>query len=216
MGGLGSGWEGKRSSRIRVEDCLWYASDSLARDGFLAPPLPKICETQWRYGNGREAKVSAFIMGPDAGPAETVILNYSATPEGRPTLTVVERISLEAQPLSWGGTRWYFRCPQCKARVGKLYLPTRGQTAQTEQPAGPDGKPPIPPHYRFLCRKCHGLIYQSTLESRRWNPLARMLARETGLDLAATKAGMKRLERQWKEDTQVEEALARHCKPNIS
>ena len=54
---------------------------------------------------------------------------------------VVEKIELETQRICSGGLRWYLRCPKCRRRGYKLYLP-------------PDAT-------RFRCRGCHDLTHLS-------------------------------------------------------
>ena len=60
---------------------------------------------------------------------------------------VHQRIALTRSRPNFGGLRWWFLCPgngqPCGRRCYKLYLP-----------AGGEG---------FACRRCHGLVYSSTL-----------------------------------------------------
>jgi hypothetical protein len=46
-----------------------------------------------------------------------------------------------------GGHRWFFMCPKCKSRAGKLFLPPEGSTLE----------------HKYYCKECHGLKNQSVL-----------------------------------------------------
>ena len=50
-------------------------------------------------------------------------------------------VFLDATRPRFGGLRWWFKCPQCRQRAQKLFLPPRSP--------------------RFACRKCHRLSYAS-------------------------------------------------------
>jgi hypothetical protein len=195
MGGFGSGWEGERSERNRVEDCLRYAVDSLAHDGLLSPPLPKSCTSQWTYDNDKTAKIGVYIDGPEAGPAKVILLHYNVSAGDGPSQQVIERIRLESKPLRFGGVRWYFQCPKCDNRVSKLYCPKRNRQPLTMPDHVDKDRPKLADGHRFLCRRCHRLIYQSTLDSRQWDTMARFLAKHAGADPEAVKASMRHLGR---------------------
>jgi uncharacterized protein YlaI len=46
-----------------------------------------------------------------------------------------------------GGHRWFFLCPQCKKRVGKLFLPPEGCLLER----------------KYLCKDCHKIKNQSVI-----------------------------------------------------
>ncbi|MDP8213048.1 MAG: hypothetical protein P9X22_07170 [Candidatus Zapsychrus exili] len=52
------------------------------------------------------------------------------------------RLSLTSSALYFGGIRYWFKCPACENRVGKLYKPVHEE--------------------EFKCRQCHNLTYKST------------------------------------------------------
>lgn len=52
------------------------------------------------------------------------------------------RVGLDYTECHFGGYRVWFNCPDCSERVGKLYIPPGG--------------------YRFSCRECLGLGYESS------------------------------------------------------
>lgn len=69
---------------------------------------------------------------------QEIVLNYATTQD--PPQVIAERVEIEAQARHLGGTQLYMKCPRCSRRASKLYLY----------------------HYRFTCRHCTGLTYQSS------------------------------------------------------
>jgi len=71
-----------------------------------------------------------------------------------------ERIRLTETPCHYGGSRFWFVCPSCGRRAGKVYLPTNvyynGERVT-----------------RWLCRRCYGLTYEQR-RSRRAPDLSRL------------------------------------------
>jgi len=55
-------------------------------------------------------------------------------------------VELEAEPMRFGGARWWARCPVCSRRCAGLFV------------SGP----------RVACRRCFGLAYTSTRETEEW------------------------------------------------
>ena len=106
------------------------------------------------YDNIDINRVVGWFMFSDSNPIQ-VELTYN-------TIKIAQTRSGAALDLSWlhngakmdqvmrlassdcyyGGTRPWFQCPDCEARVGKLYL--KGH---------------------FACRSCHDLMYQSQYQS---------------------------------------------------
>ncbi len=66
------------------------------------------------------------------------------------------RLLFTTTKCSFGGYRWWFLCPYCNRRVGKLYTPLSTN--------------------EFECRHCHNLTYESTqTHSQRVNTLTKQL-----------------------------------------
>lgn len=66
----------------------------------------------------------------------------------------VQEIALETTPCHYGGVRFWFKCPACLRRVGKVYLPCTmyldySRAWRVE---------------KFLCRHCWGLTYEQRRE----------------------------------------------------
>ena len=60
----------------------------------------------------------------------------------------IEHIQLVSTEPTHGGIRWWFVCPNCDRRVARLHLSTQKC-------------------FRFFCRLCHQLSYESVQSSRK-------------------------------------------------
>lgn len=129
----------------------------------IAEHCPRIDVRLWqRHGtlhDGYSGSWSWHCGGEPAGSiaysveAATVVLRYSAN--GVP---ITERVPLEQTPCSFGGSRPWFRCPRCAARVAVLYLRAS----------------------RFACRGCQRVAYASQSEDacdRTWRKQAKIEVR---------------------------------------
>lgn len=63
-------------------------------------------------------------------------------------------IETTTTPCRFGGQRFWFLCPQCSRRVGKVYLPCSVYTPQGNRVT------------LFLCRDCHPLTYLQRRERK--------------------------------------------------
>ena len=123
MGGFGSGrWGGARPRR--------------QADGSLRLPAPPAWMVAAGSGLWRWPKGFRVFCDIEDGAA---VLRY---PAGRGFLCV----GLESTPANLGGSRYWWRCPDCSRRSLKLYLPSRSDS--------------------FACRVCHDLSYESAQASR--------------------------------------------------
>jgi hypothetical protein len=86
----------------------------------------------------------------------SVVLAYRDEAKG----AVAAVIELDKTIPFFGGVRWWFVCPSCKRRAAKLYIPMR--------------------HDSFLCRRCHGLTYQTSQDSHRFDNLFSSIAGDQG------------------------------------
>jgi hypothetical protein len=83
-------------------------------------------------------------------------LHYTHTTVGGVRRSHAYAIHITSTPCNYGGVRYGFECPNCKRRVGKLYL------------SGSPG--------RFACRTCHNLTYASSQDERKYSGYIGMLA----------------------------------------
>jgi hypothetical protein len=86
----------------------------------------------WHFNNSRGDYLYSLYV--DIRRIADDLLQYYIRNTGQVVL-------LRSTALHFGGCRWWFACPDCDRRCSKLYLPPRA--------------------YRFLCRRCHNLRYNS-------------------------------------------------------
>lgn len=133
------GWHVIGEHCMRIDVRLWHRGGTL-RDGYSGT---------WSWSRGGEPSGSiGYAVG-----GGTVTLDYCA--DGVP---VTERVVLDRTPCTYGGSRPWFRCPRCTARVALLYLRAS----------------------RFACRACQRVAYASQSEDacgRAWRRQAKLEAR---------------------------------------
>jgi hypothetical protein len=189
VGGYGSGrWSGY-TKKETVEDCLVLVAGKLACDGLLRAGVRTLGGTlRWtNTQTGEEVSSIGYELdtvtgGRGSDPRENLQRGGSAHEPGDWTLRLHYRqsrtgevldypIALETTRPNFGGLRWWFTCPRskggttCGRRAAKLYLPPGGRS--------------------FGCRTCYALTYTSAQESRKWDSLARFMAKDSGLPLSA-------------------------------
>jgi len=136
-GSYGSGRHHGAKKR-RIESCLALNVNELGRQGVLTPGVSGTLA--WETERGAASSV-AFR----ADSAGLVLSHDDAL--GAESLSVGQRVALASLPAAFGGARVYFICTgaDCGRRVSMLYFA----------------------HGLFLCRRCHGLAYQSQSEDAR-------------------------------------------------
>ncbi len=146
MGGLGSGRH-EYAETPTVEECRSLDADTL-KEVTRDPDAESV--VWWGEREDPDAALAVLAEG-DAGlddetrPAR-LRLRYTVTrPEDDESREYDYSIPLEYTECNFGGYRPWFRCPGCRARRGKLYLP--------------------PGHERYLCRECYDLGYTSSRTS---------------------------------------------------
>jgi hypothetical protein len=176
MGGPNSGRWHDHTKATTVQDCLDLDLNSFARERAFTPGFTGA--VHWRRGGVPTGSVGYTVR--QAGSGLVLVLSYSHTSAWDATREAVELpIVLESLPQHLGGVRWWARCPlvldgrPCSRRVGKLYLPPGGRY--------------------FGCRCCYGLTYTSCQESHQDDRLARVLARNMGVDFAAARRALAQL-----------------------
>ncbi len=176
MGGSGSGshyqwW--RDGKKCVVEDCLSLDANRWMREGQLKAGIRSSGNWTWTRRNGTKSEIG-YNLNTANPNAAFVELSYSVA-----ETPVTYSVSLTSTVPRFGGHRWWFVCPlvvngkPCGRRVAKLYL-------------GPGSK-------YFGCRHCHRLTYTSCQESRKFDPLHRIIARNMGADFQAVRKALNRL-----------------------
>jgi len=109
-------------------------------DGSFRLPAPPAWMVEARAGLWRWQKFGYFVRFDLDGPAEALLRYPTRRGAAR------QSVGLESTPANLGGSRWWWLCPDCDRRCGKLYLPPRSDL--------------------FACRLCHALSYESAQASR--------------------------------------------------
>lgn len=138
MGGPGSGRWYRWGTRETVEGCLRIDVRDWQRRGFLRPGTAFV----WSWYQGRSRVASIDVAALDGA----VELSYTCRHGAGEAQAVRYRVPLTWTPCHYGGRRPWFVCPGrgCGRRAAVLYLHGR----------------------YFLCRRCHGLVYESQREDR--------------------------------------------------
>ena len=134
MGGRGSGTWLRPKRKATVESCL---SISISE---FTPTIYQSMSGELKWNNvfsGKEIASISFLLLPESKSEPMLILTYE-----HGSHAVHEPISFQDTKPHLGGVRWWFTCPMCGERVGKMYLPRKGGL--------------------FACRKCHSLTYKSS------------------------------------------------------
>ena len=180
---MGSTRWGSHIKRTTVEDSLTLALGQMARAGHLV--AGNSGRVSWSRGEKEIASIRYRVRPEDGGLV--LVLQYTCTTRGAAGRDVAVPVSLETQPMRFGGVRWWGRCPlavggrPCQRRVCKLYLP--------------------PESSLFGCRVCHGLTYASAQQhdkrasALRRNPeaLAALLSNLRGASLSDLALALKAL-----------------------
>lgn len=136
---------GRPGSRLIGENCrrvdvrAWHRAGTL-HEGYSG-------SWSWHRGSEHSGSIGYSIERACA------VLRYAA--DG---VAITERVTLAKTPCHFGGSRTWFRCPRCAARVAVLYMSGA----------------------RFACRHCQHVAYASQSEDpigRGWRKQSRIEAR---------------------------------------
>lgn len=150
MGGRGSGrwaYRGDYIPALTVEDAVEISSTSLFR--LVRPERGRI-----KQGSLDSTRVGPLDFEVD-GTSWPVVVCLSFSGRLRSSgLSVPADVSFWLLPteLTYGGERWWFVCPACGLRCGKIYLVSAGYYRRHRLP--------------WACRRCQGLVYPSQREGR--------------------------------------------------
>ena len=132
MGSMGSGRRHWFSKKATVEECRVLDINKMVKGDLFHRPF---AEVRWSREGKEIASISYSVK-------ERVLTLYG---------TVVQNIPLVTTRLHSGGERYWFLCPNCRRRVGRLYLP--------------------PGKSWFFCRRDWDLTYTSCQQSHAFDSL---------------------------------------------
>ncbi len=148
MGGFGSGrhWFSKKTT---VEECLTLNIEEFTSGDLLRPT--SWASVRWYRGGAETASVDYSLrdIGFEGGQSVYILTLHSPIIRRGQRIPVIQNIPLVTTQLPSGGKRYWFSCPNCRRRVGRLHLP-HGRSY-------------------FFCRRCYDLTYMSCQESHKFD-----------------------------------------------
>ena len=143
MGGFGSGrhWFSRKTT---VEECLTLNVEEFTSGDLLRPTTSFV---RWCRGGAETAYVNYSLR--DMGQSVYILTLHSPLIRRGERIPITQDISLVTTQLWSGGKRYWFSCPNCRRRVGRLHLP-HGKSY-------------------FFCRRCYDLTYMSCQESHKFD-----------------------------------------------
>lgn len=138
MGGEGSGRWYRLTKKPVVEDALGLDVRKFAQWGALRSHWQGTI--RWSYGDREPFASAGYTVMVTGGQGLVLTMRYCI--DGKENID--QPIALQTTRPHYGGARWWFTCPSCQRRSGKLYLPASANV--------------------FACRRCYGLTYRSTQE----------------------------------------------------
>lgn len=136
MGGFGSG-RGPYATTPSVEQCLHLDVNEFTD---VVEETDIVGRLEW----GGDRQVRFHLRAYDDRGGRELLLDYEAERSDE-SIEYHYTIPITFTECNFGGRRPWWRCPHCRDRVGKVYLP--------------------PTEPRFKCRECHELQYRSSRES---------------------------------------------------
>jgi len=152
MGGTGSGrhWFSKKTP---VEECLTLDINKLVRIGVLHRSFG---ELRWVRVRGGEETANVSYSLKDIGfkgeESVYILTLHSPLIHRGQRIPVIQNIPLVTTRLCSGGKRYWFSCPNCRRRAGRLHLP-HGRSY-------------------FFCRRCYDLTYMSCQDSHKFDAVS--------------------------------------------
>lgn len=147
MGGLGSGrhWFSKKTT---VEECLTLNIEEFTSGDLLRPTTSFV---RWCRGGAETAYLNYSLrdIGLERGQPVYILTLHSPLIRRGQRIPVSQNIPLVTTQLYSRGKRYWFLCPNCKRRVGRLHLPY-GRSY-------------------FFCWRCYDLTYMSCQESHKFD-----------------------------------------------
>ena len=137
-------WPG--TGKITVEECPFISIFMLARRGLLSGL--KATGLTWTSSYGDVTKVTLAINIDEERPNRNLMMLFYALTDSYTgeKIKLEYKVDITDTSCHLGGVRYWFICPvpNCRRRVGKLYLPSGAKY--------------------FGCRHCYDLTYRSCQE----------------------------------------------------
>lgn len=125
MGGIGSGHWYRWDTKPVIEDGLVLNLGRCVKQRLLREGVAGSGSLVWSsvYDGERVANIGySFDMRDPL--AASMTLDYTVTRRGEGPVKIRDTIALEYTQPTYGGRRWWFRCPHTNKRAAKLYLPS--------------------------------------------------------------------------------------------
>jgi len=153
MGGLGSGRQAYKYE-YTVEDCLSIKTGSIFQGKCNMPGSCRSGTLYWTIDGQRIGLVQYGVCLKLKSPY--IVLQHN----GNKT-KISYSVFLSYTHPNFGGFRYWFNCPKCGKRVGKLYM--------------------APGSKYFLCRQCQNLTYTSCRKSHSDDTIIKHMSSKTSL-----------------------------------
>jgi hypothetical protein len=170
MSGSGSGRYAEKYG-YTVEDCLTININEMFRQKWIEPGKRSSGSLKWTRGE-RETGSIGYESRMDVEPPFIRIHYMWRKAENRDY-----RVYLTTTYPFFGGKRYWFFCPHCDRRIGKLYNP--------------------PNTSYFLCRSCQNLTYTSCRESHQYDVLAAKIAVGSALSIKQAIKSIKNFQKEY-------------------
>ncbi len=155
-------WRGKHT-RWRVESCLSISTKRPRRGA--AMPVEASGVWHWQRYNVIVRYTLRRTQSTVEESSRTALLGLRFNRDG---IDIAQQIRLTTTKPNYGGERWWFTCPRCLRRTPQLHLANNS--------------------YRFACRVCQDLSYESAQTSRgRSQSFFRLVAAENGCSMRAAR-----------------------------
>ena len=124
MGGMGSGHWYRWSTKAVIEDGLVLDLCRCIRLRLLRDGAMGGGSIVWSsvYDGEKTANIG-YSFDMRVPHAASMTLDYTVRQRGADPIAIRDIVALEITQPTYGGRRWWFRCPHTNKRAAKLYLP---------------------------------------------------------------------------------------------
>ena len=142
---MGRHWLSKKTT---VEECLTLNIEEFTSCDLLRPTTSSM---RWVRGQKETAYLNYSLrnIGSERVQSAYILTLHSPIIHRGQRIPITQDIPLVTTELHSGGKSYWFCCPNCRRRVGRLHLPNKRSY--------------------FFCRKCYDLTYMSCQESHKFD-----------------------------------------------